>query len=48
MPLPTMEMMSECSKRGSESPGVRLEFEHFDVFSVVGKSADHGKLLSIH
>ena len=26
MPLPTMEMMSECSKRGSESPGVRLEF----------------------
>ena len=50
MPLQTIhsvEMMSECSNVAVRPLVFDLSFEHFDVFSVVDKSADRGKLLSI-
>jgi len=42
------QMTSECSKLCSKTTRQRLiAFEHFDIISMVVKSTDHGKLLSI-
>ena len=41
-------MTSKCSKLCSKTTRLRLvAFEHFDIISMVVKSTDHGKLLSI-
>ena len=46
--LLTIEMTSKCSKTTSCRRVVSLQsFEHFDVISMVNKSTDHGKLLSV-
>ena len=42
------QMMSKCSKPCSETTRLRLvAFQHFDIISMVVKSTDHTKLLSI-
>ena len=43
--LPAIEMTSECSKLCA--PLVVPSFEHFDVISMVVKSTNHRKYLSI-
>ena len=41
-------MTSKCSKLCSETTRLQLvAFEHFDIISMVVKSTDQGKLLSI-
>ena len=45
-----MEMTSKCSKlkRNNKHEAESLKnLEHFDVISMVDKSIDHGKLLSV-
>ena len=42
------QMTSKCSKLCSETTRLRLvAFQHFDIISMVVKSTDHRKLLSI-
>ena len=49
--LSTIEMMSKCSKlkwnHEPQESGFIVKFEHFDVISMVDKSTDQGKFLSI-